>query len=68
MKLTADDIERYAAYHTMKAFRIGYEDCEVGIHKSPYDPGSVEAPAWDAGHECAKAHRRLLEDKTLGGQ
>jgi hypothetical protein len=67
MKLTADDIERYAPYHTMKAFRIGYEDCEVGIHKSPYDPGSIEAPAWDAGYECATAHKRLAEDETLGG-
>jgi hypothetical protein len=63
MKITADDIQRYAPYHAMKAFRIGYQDCEVGIHKSPYDPGSLEAPAWDAGHECGKEHIRLAADK-----
>jgi hypothetical protein len=55
MKLTADDIQYYAPYYTMKAFRIGYEDCRVGIHKSPYDPGSVEAPAWDAVDHCGDA-------------
>jgi len=58
MKLTTRDIKRYAPYHTMKAFEVGYNDYEVGNHKCPYDPGSAEYPAWDRGYECAKLHRR----------
>jgi len=57
MKLTSRDIKRYAPYHTMPGFEVGYEDYQVGNHKCPYDPGTAEYPACEGGDEWAKPKR-----------
>jgi hypothetical protein len=58
MQLTLEDIERYAPYHEWPEFRQGYSDYESSFLSCPYSADSVQAQAWDRGHECAMLQRR----------
>ena len=62
MTLTQDDIERYAPYHTMEAFRWGYEFYMagkwVGAEPLSCNADSVAGQAYDRGAECAMRHAR----------
>jgi hypothetical protein len=58
MKLTLEDVERYAPYHEWPEFRQGYSDYESSFLSCPYSADSVQAQAWDQGHECAMLQRR----------
>ena len=57
MKLTTEEVERYALYYTMPAFQQGYEQARVHLSSCPHDPNSVDAQAWDRGAELAMRHR-----------
>jgi hypothetical protein len=62
LKLTPDEIERYAPYHTFPQFKIGYEEYFGGKpHRDlcNCDDG-VGQQAYDRAAECAM-RRRLAE-------
>ena len=43
----------YAPYHTMQAFQVGAEAFMDHRYTHRYSSDSVEAQAWDRGHEAA---------------
>ena len=55
MNLTNKDIEMYAPFHTMEAFRRGYYDYFVGRIDNA-DCHGVARQAYDRGAECAVRH------------
>jgi hypothetical protein len=56
-ELTADEIERYAPYHTIPQFAIGYRDYERGVNFSD-DYDGATGQAYDRGAECAMRRQR----------
>ena len=57
MTLTQADIDRYAPYHTMPAFEVGYNDYGRFMNDH-YGDGGVDQQAYDRGAECAMRHQR----------
>ena len=56
LKLTPDEIERYAPYHTFPEFARGFSDYNECIRWAWYD--GVQAQAYDRGAECAMRRQR----------
>jgi hypothetical protein len=53
LKLTPDELKRYAPYHTWTEFTEGHDDYVLGnCSREPLE-GGVEAQAYDRGAECA---------------
>ena len=66
-ELTANEVERYAPYHTFPEFKIGFDDY-VAHRPWPVgriSPNSVGGQAYDRGAECAM-RRWQAEFRRLG--
>jgi hypothetical protein len=57
MNLTQEEIERYSPYHTMAAFKHGFEDYTAG-RPSQADRLLTDGRAYDRGAECAMRRQR----------
>jgi hypothetical protein len=53
MTLTQAEIARYAPYHTMPEFKLGFDAYTVAGRGAHLDPNTVGAQAYDRGAECA---------------
>lgn len=59
LKLTADEIRRYAPYHRLKEFEAGHNDCKANHWPKQYR--GLQAQAYDRGYEMASMRKRELE-------
>jgi hypothetical protein len=57
--------DEYAPYHTLKAFQEGYDAYLKANWSSPHDPDSVDAQAWDRGHEYAMRLARYENQRGI---
>lgn len=57
LKLTPDELDRYAPYHTWSEFTMGHDDYMLGVTTGHWvdrsDPNSVGGQAYDRGAEFA---------------
>jgi hypothetical protein len=58
LKLTAEEIKRYAPYHLMDAFMNGFGDYESGKDESHLHEG-IHGRAYDLGAECASRRAEI---------
>jgi hypothetical protein len=59
LKLTDEEIDRYAPYHTWSEFTEGYDDYVLGHRaREPLNHDSVASQAYDRGAECAMRRQR----------
>ena len=59
LKLTADEISRYAPYNRLKEFEEGYNDSSANQWPKQYR--GLQAQAYDRGYEMARMRKRELE-------
>jgi hypothetical protein len=64
LKLTDQEIERYAPYHTFPEFKIAFDAYMAG-RRYEGDPNSVGGQAADRGAECAMRRQRI-QFKSVG--
>jgi len=57
-KLTPEEIQRYAPYHTFPEFWDGFDDYNIG--KLEFELSGLAGQAYDRGVECA-TRRRIAE-------
>ena len=60
LKLTADEIRRYAPYNRLKEFEEGYNDYRANQWPKQYDR-DLQAQAYDRGYEMARMRKMELE-------
>lgn len=59
LELTPEEIERYAPYHTMRAFAAGFSDySENSCYGATWNDDGVNGQAYDRGAECAMRRAR----------
>jgi hypothetical protein len=59
LKLTADEIRRYAPYNRLKEFEEGYNDYRDNQWPKQYR--DLQAQAYDRGYEMARMRKMELE-------
>lgn len=70
VELTAEEIERYAPYHTYPEFQLGFDEYGSGLwHGNRCDENTVGGQAYDRGAECAmrRGMARLRARQTPSG-
>lgn len=59
LKLTADELRRYAPYNRLKEFEEGYNDYRDNQWPKQYR--GLQAQAYDRGYEMARMRKKELE-------
>jgi hypothetical protein len=61
LKILTAIVTSYPGYGVMAEFAAGFEAYQRGQYRSPYNPDSVEAQAWDRGLEACMRYQRALD-------